>query len=113
MCLDRDLGFYCGPLNIGGPVADCEPYVLIFHQLFVNFGHLNWYIFLVISVPDGNHNGLATIELQDSSESYFMTFQGLKGLLALNVPYMGKMLEDGKNVQSLVEIVLDVLLYNF
>ena len=29
MGLHIDLGFYCGPLHIGGPVADYEPYVLV------------------------------------------------------------------------------------
>ena len=31
----------------------------------------------------------------------------------ISMEHMGKMLEDGKNVQSLAVIVLDVFLYNF
>ena len=41
---------------------------------------------------------------------FYITFYWYGGGTFL---HMGKMLEDGKNVQSLVVIVLDVLLYNF
>ena len=30
-----------------------------------------------------------------------------------SIPYMGQMLEDGKNIQSLASNLLDVFLYNF
>ena len=41
-----------------------------------------------------------------------VTFKDVRGKTN-SCTYMGKMLEDGKNVQSLAVIVLDVFAYNF